>query len=136
MGFSTGHWLQDDQVHFSLVWRLPPLLSPRPSPRLMLLFCTLVLMAPTLTPMVLMPMVPTPTPMVPTPTPMEPTTLASVMLRPSPRLMLLFCTLVLMAPTLTPMVPTPMATGPMLMELTPTPMEPTTLASVRPRPSP
>jgi len=64
---------------------------------------------------------------------MEPTTSASVRprLRPSPRLMPLFC-MALMA-TLTPMVPTPMATGPMPMERTPMLMEPTTLASVRPR---
>merc|ERR1712180_170631 len=65
-----------------------------------------------------------------TPTPMEPTTSASVMLRLrlSPRLMPLFC-MALMA-TLTAMVPTPMASGLMPMEDTPTPMEPTTSASV------
>merc|ERR1711936_554920 len=72
-------------------------------------------------------------PMEDTPTPMEPTTSASVMLRLrlSPRLMPLFC-MALMA-TLTamvPMVPTPMASGLMPMEDTPTPMEPTTSASV------
>merc|ERR1711936_942485 len=69
-------------------------------------------------------------PMEDTPTPMEPTTSASVMLRLrlSPRLMPLFC-MALMA-TLTAMVPTPMASGLMPMEDTPTPMEPTTSASV------
>merc|ERR1719495_1862243 len=67
-------------------------------------------------------------PMEDTPTPMEPTTSASVMLRPSLRLMPLFC-MALMA-TLTAMVPTPMASGLMPMEDTLTPMEPTTSASV------
>merc|ERR1712142_434165 len=91
----------------------------------------------TLTPMVPTPMASGPMPMEDTPTPMEPTTSASVRprLRLSPRLMPLFCMLALMA-TLTPMVPTPMATGPMPMERTPMLMEPTTLASVRPRPRP
>merc|ERR1712212_361309 len=94
------------------------------------LFC-MALMA-TLTAMV--PMVPTPMasglmPMEDTPTPMEPTTSASVMLRPSLRLMPLFC-MALMA-TLIAMVPIPMASGLMPMEDTPTPMEPTTSASVK-----
>merc|ERR1712117_816315 len=94
----------------------------RLSPRLMPLFCMLALMA-TLTPMVPTPMASGPMPMEDTPTPMEPTTSASVRprLRPSPRLMLLFC-MALMA-TLTPMVPTPTATGPMPMEHTPMLME-------------
>merc|ERR1712118_543937 len=105
-------------------------------PRLMPLFCMLALMA-TLTPMVPTPMATGPMPLEDTPTPMEPTTSASVRPRPrpSPRLMPLFCMLALMA-TLTPMVPTPMATGLMPMERTPMLMEPTTSASVRPRPSP
>merc|ERR1712006_45176 len=94
-------------------------------------------------------------PMEDTPTPMEPTTSARVMLRPSLRLMPLFCmalmaTLTAMVPTpmasglmpmedtptpMVPMVPTPMASGLMPMEDTPTPMEPTTSASVMLRPS-
>merc|ERR1711972_1098288 len=84
--------------------------------------------------MVPTPMASGPMPLEDTPTPMEPTTLASVRprLRPSPRLMPLFCMLALMA-TLTPMVPTPMASGPMPSEDTPMLMEPTTSASVRPR---
>merc|ERR1712180_233960 len=89
----------------------------------------------TLTAMVPTPMASGLMPMEDTPTPMESTTSASVMLRLrlSPRLMPLFCT-ALMA-TLTAMVPTPMASGLMPMEDTPTPMEPTTSASVMLRPS-
>merc|ERR550539_2353491 len=83
----------------------------------------------------MVPMVPTPMasglmPMEDTPTPMEPTTSVSVMLRPSLRLMPLFCMQALMA-TLIAMVPIPMASGLMPMEDTPTPMEPTTSASVK-----
>merc|ERR1711917_170195 len=87
----------------------------RLSPRLMLLFCMLALMA-TLTPMVPTPMATGPMPMERTPMLMEPTTSASVRprLRPSPRLMPLFC----MAPTATG--PMPMEHTHMLMELTPT----------------
>merc|ERR550517_2107137 len=104
------------------------MLRLRLSPRLMPLFC-MALMA-TLT--VMVPMVPTPMasglmPMEDTPTPMEPTTSVSVMLRPSLRLMPLFCMQALMA-TLIAMVPIPMASGLMPMEDTPTPMGPTTSA--------
>merc|ERR1712109_142631 len=104
------------------------MLRLRLSPRLMPLFC-MALMA-TLTAMVPTPMASGLMPMEDTPTPMEPTTSASasVMLRPSLRLMPLFC-MALMA-TLTAMVPTPMASGLMPMEDTLTPMEPTTSASV------
>merc|ERR1711953_1324341 len=104
------------------------MLRLRLSPRLMPLFCMQALMA-TLIAMVPTPMASGLMPMEDTPTPMEPTTSASVMLRPSLRLMPLFC-MALMA-TLTAMVPTPMATGPMPMEDTPMLMEltPTTVKS-------
>merc|ERR1712212_1064119 len=97
------------------------------------LFCmALMALMATLTAMVPTPMASGLMPMEDTPTPMEPTTSASVMLRPSLRLMPLFC-MALMATmaTLTAMVPTPMASGLMPMEDTLTPMEPTTSASVK-----